>query len=308
MKKIPVLFIIFNRPELALNTFKVIKTYQPEVLYIAADGPRKEKTGEKEICEKTREYILDQIDWTCKVHKLFRDQNIGCGLGVSNAISWMFKKELYGIILEDDCIPSLDFFRFCEELLPKYVDNDKIMQINGYNPNSHTSIGNSYSFSRYPKIWGWATWKRAWNQFDLKMIEWPNYRDSGKMKTQFPILERWIHLYVWNKYYKEVNEVLKPRAWDIPWSVTIFSQDGLCIVPDINLVVNTGEGIYATNCYVIDPIVSKQKYGNLCGNMIHPSNIELTYFTNHLDSKSFINRKIRIRLLKIKQIFTLKRK
>ena len=302
MKKIPILFVIFNRPELALKTFKAIKAYQPDDLYIAADGPRKEKIGEEDICNKTRTSILNEIDWTCNVHKLFRKNNIGCGLGVSSGISWMLETELYGIILEDDCTPSLDFFNFCEELLPKYMDNNKIMQINGYNPNSFKSIGNSYSFSRYPKIWGWATWKRAWNLFDLKMTGWESYKKSHNMVGQFPILEKWIHVYVWNKYYKEVNHTEKPRAWDIPWSISIFSRDGLCIVPDVNLVINTGEGVDATNCQLIDPYVSKQKFGKIDGRIVHPSTVELTYLTNQIDSKSYMRRKKRLKYLKMKSI------
>ena len=306
MKKVPVLFIIFNRPELSLETFKAIKKYQPNVLYIAADGPRSWVDGETEVCTYTRQLILEQIDWDCEVHKLFRDKNVGCGFGPSSGISWMFEKEEYGIIIEDDCTPSSDFFKFCEELLPKYAECHQIMQINGFNPAAKNITGNSYSFSRYPKIWGWATWKRAWKDFDIKMSEWPKYKKSNKIWKQFPLLEGLIHKYIWERSFRELNSTDRPNFWDIPWSITIFSKDGLCIVPDVNMVVNTGEGVNATNCIIIDPNVSKLKYGKMDFPLIHPQETLLTKETNQEDQKDYMNRRKSLLKQKIKRFFKLK--
>lgn len=301
MDKIPVLFVIFNRPELTIETFKVIKKYQPTDLYIAADGARKWKNGEKEKCDYTRKVILEQIDWECNVHKLFREENVGCGLSVSGGISWMFESEDYGIVIEDDCSPSLDFFLLCENLLPRYKDCENIMQINGFNPVATAEAGSGYSFSRYPKIWGWATWKRAWAHFDISMKEWESYRKSNRLSKQFPFWERWIHQYVWDKYYKELQKVKSPRTWGIQWSVSIFSRDGLCIVPDTNLVVNTGEGIEATNCDVADPLVSRCKLGKFIFPVRHPERIELDVQINEMDSDFYMKRKISVRIQRIKR-------
>jgi len=300
-KKIPVLFIIFNRTELAIETFKSIKKYQPTELYIVADGARKGKEGEKEKCDYTRQTILKQIDWDCNIHKLFREENVGCGLSVSGGISWMFESENYGIVIEDDCSPSLDFFLLCEDLLPRYKDCDNIMQINGFNPVAATEEGSGYSFSRYPKIWGWATWKRAWAYFDISMKEWETYRNNNKMNKQFPLFERWIHQYVWNKYYEELQNVISPRAWGIQWSVSVFSRDGLCIVPDVNLIVNTGEGIDATNCDVVDPLISKCKLGKFIFPIQHPKKIGLNIKTNRMDSNFYLQRKVSVRIQRAKK-------
>ena len=166
--KVPVLFIIFNRPETEITVFNRIREYQPEKLYVAADGPRASKDGEAERCEAARAIIKD-VDWPCEVKTLFRDHNLGCGLGVSSAISWFFEQEEYGCIIEDDVLPSLDFFEFCEEALPLYQNEEKVMLVSSFNPISKITESSTSGFSIYSNIWGWASWKRAWSHFDLEM-------------------------------------------------------------------------------------------------------------------------------------------
>lgn len=304
--KIPVLFIVFNRKQLALKTFERIKQYKPQFLYIAADGPREDREGEDLICEEVRSEILRQITWPCCVHKLFREKNVGCGYGVSGAITWFLKNEKYGAIIEDDCSPSLDFFLYCEELLPKYEKNENVMQINGFNPLASGVNSCTYSFSRYPKIWGWATWSRAWNKFDINMDIWQEYRNSGRIWKHFPPLEAFIHRRIWDNYKKELSLSEKPRTWDFQWSISIFSNNGLCVVPGCNLVVNTGEGVEATNCDVVDPEYKKIEYGNLQWPIIHPVVVKLDKQTNKKDSDAYMARRWRLFVIKLKE--KLKRK
>ena len=153
-KKVPVLLVIFNRPETTDKVFAAIKQYKPEKLYIASDGPRENKTNEEEIVISTRKIITENIDWPCEVKTLFREKNIGCGYGVSTAISWFLEQEEYGIILEDDCYPSPSFFPYCEELLLKYKDDDRIKMIGGNNFQKGNKRGDaSYFFAHYPTVW-----------------------------------------------------------------------------------------------------------------------------------------------------------
>lgn len=166
--KSPVLFLVFNRPESTKRVFEQIRKGKPDQLFIAADGPRKDKVYEQELCRQTREILL--IDWDCDLKTLYREENLGCGKAVFSAIDWFFSHVSQGIILEDDCLPQADFFRFCDETLDKYVDNDQILEISGTNLQGGTVIGDgSYYFSRYGGIWGWATWSRAWNKYDFNM-------------------------------------------------------------------------------------------------------------------------------------------
>lgn len=285
--KVPVLFVIFNRPKLAETTFGAIREYAPEKLYIAADGPRKQYEGEHLICRNTRERILNLIDWNCEVHTLFREENIGCGRGPSEAISWMFEHEEYGIILEDDCLPSMDFFLFCEQLLPLYKEEKNVMQINGFNPSSAQTAGNTYTFSHYPKIWGWATWRRAWQTFDFHMNYWPSYRKGGAYLKDFPLPEALIHRYVWNQYYKELRSEERPRAWDLQWSVALFMNKGLCVVPGVNLIRNTGVGVDATNCIYGNSSEAEIQYGKLEFPLSHPKQVVINKKANAIDSRFY---------------------
>lgn len=109
----PILYLIFNRPKLTGRTFEAIRKVKPQRLYIAGDGPRTGKgPAEQNLVRETRELVLQKIDWPCDVKTLFRDNNLGCGRAVSEAISWFFEQEEMGIILEDDCLPDLSFLDF----------------------------------------------------------------------------------------------------------------------------------------------------------------------------------------------------
>ena len=178
MLNTPILFLIFNRPEITARVFQEIRKAKPKQIYIAADGPRIDHPDDTALCNKTRQ-ICDSIDWDCEVKTLFREENLGCQLAVSNAIDWFFKHESEGIILEDDCLPSQSFFHFCAELLDFYRDDEEIMCISGNNfQQGRGDDEESYYFSRYPHCWGWATWRRAWNKYDHDMSRWKEFRED----------------------------------------------------------------------------------------------------------------------------------
>jgi hypothetical protein len=177
--KSAVLFLVFSRPHLTAQVMATIRAAQPKRLYVAADGPRK-RPGEDELCNEARR-IATEVDWPCEVRTLFRDTNLGCRVGVSTAMDWFFEHEKEGIILEDDCVPSQSFFPYCAELLDRYRDDARIMCISGDNPRARpVQRRESYVFSRYPLIWGWATWQRAWRLYDATRSSWPEYRSSGR--------------------------------------------------------------------------------------------------------------------------------
>ena len=120
-------------------------------MFLASDGPRTNVPDEKETVNEVRNYLLSEIDWSCKLKTLFRDENLGCGKAVSSAITWFFENVEMGIILEDDCLPSDSFFMYCRELLLKYKDNGRVMHIAGNNPLGISSSFNdkdSYYFSK----------------------------------------------------------------------------------------------------------------------------------------------------------------
>jgi len=168
----PILFLLFNRPYLTQRVFACIREARPARLFVAADGPRPDRVGERQLCAEARK-VVDQVDWPCELLTLFRDENLGCGKAVSSAIDWFFEHVEEGIILEDDCLPHPSFFRFCEKLLEKYRDDERVMQIGGCNFQDGIKRGPaSYYFSIYNHIWGWASWSRAWKYYDVGITSW----------------------------------------------------------------------------------------------------------------------------------------
>lgn len=243
MKGLPILFIIFNRKQIALRTFEKIRDFQPKQLFIACDGPRKEYSEDINLVNDTRKSIINAIDWECDVKTLFQESNLGCGRGVYTAINWFFSKVEYGIILEDDCVADISFFQYAHELLIKYKDDYRIGMIAGTNPIKLENYPFSIIYSKYKSCWGWGTWRRAWENMDINL----NWRDSiqhkdiitnsGYMGKDFTI---------W-KYKLKCIDNDYVSAWDWQWYFSLAAQNQLCIYPRNNLISNIGNDEQATH-------------------------------------------------------------
>ncbi|WP_300911613.1 glycosyltransferase family 2 protein [Muribaculum intestinale] len=238
----PVLFLIFNRPDTTERVFEEIRKAQPPRLYIAADGSRADRPGEKELCEKTRT-VYRKIDWDCEVKTLFREENLGCGRAVSQAITWFFDNEPEGIILEDDILPHPDFFPYCDELLDRYRDNEEIQLITGRN-NFFNGYNNIYSYymSSYFHIWGWASWRRVWNtyEFDASRLS----KDGFMQKISQRLPKKGI------SYWSDIFDMMllhKCNTWDYQLYFNQILNDRYTIIPYSNLTQNIGFGNNATH-------------------------------------------------------------
>ena len=259
-----ILFLIFNRPETTQLVFDSIRKVKPSKLYIAADGPRADKNGEDKLCEQTRA-IIEQIDWECKIKTLFREHNLGCKVAISSAINWFFDNEEQGIILEDDCLPDLSFFTFCSTLLEHYKHDTRIMHISGNNFQDGIVRGDgSYYFSKYNHIWGWATWKRAWLTYNVDMQQ----LDKALRLNVFENTLSKDELKFWLKYFNEIKTGVK-NTWDYQTMLNQWTQNGLTIIPNKNLVTNIGFG-GGTNTLVEIEGLSNIKRGTI-NEIIHPS-------------------------------------
>jgi hypothetical protein len=236
-KKVPVLFLIFNRPDTTEMVFSTIRQYQPDKLYIAADGPRVGREKDAKLCKETRD-IVKKIDWNCDVKTLYRDKNLGCKFAVSSAITWFFDNIEYGIILEDDILPDISFFHYCEVLLERYKDDTRIYQINGSNF-LNIKLSDDYYFSRYPIIWGWASWRRAWINYDMEMDD---FQYINKLKSLSSVLntkkERKYFYGIFREMYKN-----KSNTWDTQWIYSVMRNNGVAISPNTNLVLNIGMNV-----------------------------------------------------------------
>lgn len=275
MLETPVLFLIFNRPDMTKRVFEEIRKQKPKSLYVAADGPRPKKDGEAELCEQARQIVLN-VDWDCEVKTLFRETNLGCQQAVYKAITWFFENVEEGIILEDDCFPHPSFFVFCEQMLEKYRNNKRVMHISGETQIAEDLTEDSYYFSNIPHIWGWASWRRSWNLYDVKMKDYPDFVKKKKIKE---IFKNRYHQGDWLKtlnqmYWKEID------TWDYIWCYTLFNNNGLSIIPNKNMVTNIGFGENSTHTSQICEFANKL-LSQMDEIIIHPENFEVNEEIQH---------------------------
>lgn len=277
----PVLFIIFNRPDTTRRVFDEIRKIKPLKLYIVADGPR-EMAEDKKKCDAARAIVKD-VDWDCEVKYLFRETNLGCGLGVATAMTWFFENEPEGIFLEDDSLPHESFFWYCQELLERYRDDERIMMISGNNFQHGIKRGDgSYYFSRYPLTSGSAGWRRGWKLYDFNMTKLLDFIETNQIKNIFEnpsVQEYWLKI-LEQTYRKEIV------AWDYQWLFTVWTQNGLSITPNVNLVSNIGYGHKdATN--TIDASCNRANLEiHPVGELVHPSFIIQDKEADEYESKN----------------------
>jgi len=266
--KVPILFLVFNRPQTTIKVFEKIREIKPSFLYVAADGPRRDKLGEKEICEEVRNIVLSNVDWECEVKTLFRDDNLGCGKAPAEAITWFFQNVEQGIILEDDVLPAVTFFKFCEELLDKYKDNAKIMSIGGSNFTGSLNEGfnESYIFSEYPGNWGWASWRRAWKGYDYNIVAWDLELVKKRFRNRFS-KEQYLFF---NDIFSVVCNNNVDDIWDYQWWFHRLLNEGIGITPTVNLTKNIGFNAQATHTFIADKEIEHAKLENISFPLVHP--------------------------------------
>ena len=239
MDKLPVLFLIFNRPETTRRVAEALRAYRPERLFIAADGPRPDHPGDAENCRLARAAALD-AGWECEVQTRFLDDNLGCRHTVSSAIDWFFSQVEAGAVLEDDCLPAPDFFRFAALMLEHFRDDERVMHISGVNFQNGVRRGSADAFySTIPHIWGWASWRRAWRHYDVDMRDYPACRDSGELASHLPGTPylKWVLLRMMEQTYRQSPYF---NTWDVQWHYALAKRGALAVAPNANLVSNIG--------------------------------------------------------------------
>jgi hypothetical protein len=241
--KTPLVFVVFNRPDTTKLVFEAIRKVRPTHLFFIADGPRPDREGETERCALVRS-ILEGVDWPCKVQKNYSDINMGCKRRVSSGLDWVFGEVEEAIILEDDCLPDASFFPFCEELLNRYRHDERVGHISGINFQfGYRRSQESYYFSRYAHVWGWATWRRAWQDYDVDIKDWPLVKTEGKLNDIFGN-ERMAKY--WEIIFNQVHDGLID-SWAYSWTFCNLLNSRLSVTPHINLVSNIGFGGQATH-------------------------------------------------------------
>ena len=266
-----VLLIIFNRFDTTKQVLDALRNAQVPRLYVYCDGPRSNKAGEAEQLALVQQQVLSAIDWPCQVQHHFKKENEGPRLAIGHAISWFFTHEEQGIILEHDCVPAPSFFSFCETLLDYYKDNERVMHISGDNFQFGAWRGDgSYYFSSITHIWGFATWRRAWKHYDVDMRAYPEFERNGgieKMITHKRSIQFWKDIYT-RSYQKKID------SWDYQWTFAVWKNNGLSILPNVNLISNVGFDSEALNTKNPNHKLASMAVGEVL-DIVHPSKMEI---------------------------------
>lgn len=279
-----VLLIAFNRPENTQKVLNEILKSNPRIVYVSVDGPRNNNLNDKVNCQEVRDIVERTLCNSLTKYKiLFQEENLGCKMGVYSAINWFFENETEGIILEDDTLPNSSFFKFCEQMLIKYRENTRIGMVCGSNLIKETyNNKSSYFFSEQTPIWGWATWKRVWEKYDLNMSHWD--QSISKFKSVPSILNYREKL--WNSiFFKVLNNEID--TWDYQWTFSFWKNDFFSIIPSNNLIKNIGFGDNATHTnhkepqYSINLIPTEMNFP-----ILHPNDIDINNKFDRLVEKN----------------------
>lgn len=267
--KCPIAFIVFNRPAHTKRVFEAIREHRPTDLFLIADGPRHSNELDDLLCKEVRA-IVSKIDWPCRVRRNFSDTNLGTKRRVGSDLDWVFSFVDRAIILEDDCLPHADFFEFCNALLDKYEHDDRVAAITGNNFQKGTIRGPfSYYFSKYPHIWGWATWRRSWERYQPDLPFWESWRNTRGWRLKTPsLVERRYWLKIFDSSFSgEID------SWAYPFHASIWKGGGLTATPNVNLVSNIGFDEHATRTKSDTSWLSDIPSGRI-GTIEHPNDIE----------------------------------
>lgn len=266
---VPVALFLFNRPKELKAVFDAIAKIEPSMLFLIADGPREGNIDDLQLCAEARS-IVNQVNWPCKVYRQYSETNQGCRNTIPKGLDWVFSLVEQCIILEDDCIPNNSFFYYCEELLNLYYDNPSIMTIGGHRYDGPDEFDEeSYFFSKYPNTWGWATWKRAWEHFDLELTQWPRLKNTDWLSK---ILGNKHHERYWSRIFDQMLEGMD--AWDYALVFSSWIQNGISIRSKVNLIENIGFGLNATHTKDNHQLILQRKGQNLPLPLQHPGAIQ----------------------------------
>lgn len=261
-------FIVFNRPDHTAKTFAAIRAEKPRQLFVIGDGPRSNHATDAKRCAAVRE-IVAQIDWDCDVQYNLADQNLGCKRRVSSGLDWVFNQVDRAIVLEDDCLPHPSFFDYCDALLERYSQDDRVWAITGNNFQDGQVRGDAaYYFSKYFHCWGWASWRRAWQHYRGNLPFWPDWKTSSNWVDLVPDpVERRYWAQNFDRVYHNTVD-----SWAYAWLASIWHGGGLTATPNVNLVRNIGFDEQATHTRSPRSSYARLKLHSL-GPITHPQNL-----------------------------------
>ena len=261
----PIAFFLFNRPDETARVFREIAKVRPTRLLVVADGARQGRPGEPRAVEAARA-VVDQVDWPCDLQRNFSSENLGCKQRIASGLSWVFRTVEEAILLEDDCLPDPSFFPYCEALLERFRDDTRISVISGGNfQDGRSRTPYSYYFSKYFHCWGWASWRRVWQHYDPAMESWPQFERANGLTSVADSPEE-------EAYWRRIFDLTyrgEIDTWDYQWLYNCWTQSGLTVLPDVNLISNIGFGTSATHTSDANHVHANRPTQSI-GPLVHP--------------------------------------
>ncbi len=267
----PVVFIVFNRPDCTRRVLARIREARPAQLFVVCDGPRSDRRGDAALVAEVRQIVEQGIDWPCVVERDYAVENMGCRQRVSSGLTAAFQRFEEAIVLEDDTLPDPSFFPYCTELLARFRHDERIMHIGATNfVSAKHRFASSYVFSRYGHIWGWASWRRAWEKYDVKMTAWADPKVRARVADGFGCADErgyWL-----STFDRCTADPPQETTWDFQWTFACWLHRGISIYPSVNLVENIGWGAAATHTQDSDSHLHRPARA-LSWPLVHPASV-----------------------------------
>ena len=270
--KTPVALMLFNRADTTARVFAEIAKAQPKQLFVIADGPRPHVVTDAQKCAAARA-VTEQVDWECDVKRNYAHHNLGCGMRPATGLTWVYEQVDRAIVLEDDCVPDPTYFAFCEEVLERYRDDERVMHVAGNNFQCRQAHGNtSYFFSRHPMLLGgWATWARAWRRYDMELKLWPALRDTPWLEY---IVGEPRGASVWRRIFDTAHAAGQGASYsDYQWTFACWAENGLSVIPNVELCRNIGFDNDATHEFAADCPWRVSRTEPMNFPLIHPASV-----------------------------------
>ena len=247
----PVLLMAYNRPDHTARVWAAMREARPRRLWLSQDGPKPNDSSDREKCSRVRE-IIEEVDWPCEVQRFYREDNAGCGKAVSSAIGWFLDEAGEGIILEDDVLPNLTFFRFCELALEFYRDESDIATVSGFTalpPRLQETLSRSGEgepllnvyLSKHFSMWGWATWRDRWEGYVLN----PEEKRLAEFERLIPEISRNSLQEI--SHRKVLESLQYIDTWDFQFEFHSWLHGRKHLAPTSSLTSNIGYDEEATH-------------------------------------------------------------
>lgn len=264
---VAVAIFIFRRPLETKRVFEQIRLYKPSRLFVVADGPRSWMPEDIELTRSARA-VTESIDWDCNVVRIYAEDNLGFQKRFHSGLDAVFQECDFSVILEDDCVPNQSFFTFCEILSTRLSEPDNVGIISGSNFSSVGALESYYS-SRNSYIWGWATWRKVWQEFSQTETALP-YSKSDLNRLNRTFSNSWERVFL----KRLIKSLPVHQGWDVPFSVHLRLNNYLNVVPSLNMIDNIGLSGNGTNSFV-DGWERTPMAANMEFPLTHPKSIKL---------------------------------